>query len=258
MEVIIGEIFLIACLGLILGSFTTAIVYRVPRDISWGMKRSSCPSCNSVLGTADLVPFFSWCLNKGKCRHCKATIPLFYPLVELTCMGLCLVAYSVYDLSIPGIFVYAAMPFLLALFLIDFKHMILPNQLILVLFFLGILRLLYFWGADGFFYETGMDILINYVLASFVFALLSWGIGALTSKLLKKESLGFGDVKFFGLAGLWLGLEALPLFMIYSGGLAIILALVWRYIKDSDVFPFGPALIVVFIIMLFSQGVVVI
>ena len=257
MEAVISEIFLIALLGLVLGSFTTALVHRVPKGISWGTKRSACPSCNSTLGAVDLIPVVSWCLSKGKCRHCNKDIPAFYPLVELASMSLCLCVYGVYNLSLAGIFVYAAVPFLLALLLIDLKHMILPNQLILVLVLIGLLRLLYMWGVTGFSFGMGMDILINYIVAALIFTFLSWGTGALMTKVLKKESLGFGDVKFFGLAGLWLGLEALPFFMIFSGLLAIVFALLWRTIKTSDVFPFGPALIVVFIIMLFSQGLVV-
>jgi len=253
---VVSEIILVVCLGMILGSFTTALAHRVPRGISWGAKRSFCPSCGTVLGVFDLFPLVSWCLNKGKCRYCKTRVSAFYPLVELACMGLCLGVYSFYGLSVSGVFIYAAVPFLLALFLIDVKHMILPNQLIIVLFFLGALRLLYFWIDSDFSNAVGFDILINNVLASLVFTFLSWGTGAFMSRLLKKESLGFGDVKFFGMAGLWLGLEVLPLFMIISGCVAVGLAFVWHCTKKSNVFPFGPALIAAFFILLFYQGII--
>ncbi len=251
----VSEIIIIVSLGLILGSFTTALAYRVPLGISWGAKRSSCPSCGSVLNALDLIPLFSWCINRGACRHCKTRVSASYPLVELASLALCLTVYSVYGLSVLGLFVIFAVPFLLALFLIDIKHMILPNQLVAALFFIGVIRLFFFWGMSNFLYEAGLEILIHYVLAALIFAFISWGTGALMSKMLKKESLGFGDVKFFGVAGLWLGLEVLPLFMIISGGLAVVLALVWRYIKKSNVFPFGPALISALFILLFYQGI---
>lgn len=251
------EVFFVAMLGLVLGSFSSALIYRVPRGISWGAKRSYCPSCNNVLEAKDLIPLFSWCLNKGKCRYCKTDISAFYPFVEILCAGLCLVGYSVYGLKVDGLCLYAALPFLLALFFIDIKHMILPNQLIFVLFVIGILRLIYFWSFDGFSVLAGGVIMLDYVLAAILFSLLSWGTGVIVGKILKKESLGFGDVKFFGLAGLWLGLEKLPFFMIFSGAVAIVFALFWRHIKKSEFFPFGPALILVFIIMLFYQGLVV-
>lgn len=79
---------LVAIWGLALGSFTTCVLYRVPRGLSlWqsrnGSHRSFCPQCHTPLGMADLVPVFSWLLQKGKCRHCGAWIGMFYPFVEL-------------------------------------------------------------------------------------------------------------------------------------------------------------------------------
>jgi prepilin signal peptidase PulO-like enzyme (type II secretory pathway) len=252
---LISEIIIIVCLGLILGSFATALAYRVPLGISWGAKRSSCTSCGTVLGAIDLIPVLSWCFNKGLCRHCKVLISVSYPLIEITCMAMCIAVYSVYGFGVLGILIISAVPFLLALLLIDIKYMILPNQLVAILFFIGVMRLLFFWSVDKFSYGAGIEILINYVLAALIFSLLLWGTGALMSKILKKESLGFGDVKFFGMAGLWFGLEALPLFMIISGGIAVVFALVWRQVKKSDVFPFGPALIFTFFILLLYKGI---
>ncbi len=253
--VFFSEIIIVVFLGLVLGSFTTALVYRVPLGVSWGAKRSSCPSCNTVLGFFDLIPFLSWCCSKGKCRYCANKISIIYPLIELSCLGLCLGVYFAYGLGVGGLIIFAAIPFLLALLIIDIKHMILPNQLVFALFLIGLFRLMFFWYLNQFSYESGISIGINYLIAAIVFAGLSWLTGAVVGKLIKKESLGFGDVKFFGVAGLWLGLDALPLFMIISGGLAVVMALVWRYIKKSEVFPFGPALITSFFIILLYQGI---
>ena len=250
---IIAEIFVVLFLGLIFGSFATALIYRVPRDISWGTKRSSCPSCGSVLRCRDLFPFFSWCLSGGKCRHCSNKIPIFYPLVELSCAGLCLAAYYSYGFTVLGGLACIAIPFLVALALIDLKHMNLPNQLILVLFVLGMLRLLYLWSVEGFAGADGADLAINYIFAAFLFSFLSWSVGALVGWVLNKESLGFGDVKFFAVAGLWLGLAALPYFLILSGVLAFGFALFWRLVRGQEVFPFGPSLIAAFFLMLLYQ-----
>lgn len=74
--------------GLCLGSFTTCVIYRMPRGISlWrrddGSQRSFCPSCGHVLGVADLLPVVSWLWQKGRCRHCAAPIGAVYPAIEL-------------------------------------------------------------------------------------------------------------------------------------------------------------------------------
>lgn len=31
----------------------------------------------------DLIPFASWMLTRGRCRHCNARLSVFYPLIEL-------------------------------------------------------------------------------------------------------------------------------------------------------------------------------
>jgi prepilin signal peptidase PulO-like enzyme (type II secretory pathway) len=81
-------------LGLCLGSFSSALSYRVPLKISWAWEkneqtgrlvavRSMCPNCNTTLQTKDLIPILSWCLSKGKCRHCSFSISIRYPMQEL-------------------------------------------------------------------------------------------------------------------------------------------------------------------------------
>lgn len=71
------------CLGICLGSFTTALVYRIPRKLNWTTDRSRCTSCHHALGVLDLVPIFSWVFLRGKCRHCGARVSIRYPLIEL-------------------------------------------------------------------------------------------------------------------------------------------------------------------------------
>ncbi|MFH0776603.1 MAG: prepilin peptidase [Patescibacteria group bacterium] len=82
------EIFLIlviGALGLAVGSFINAAVYRLRirefRSLLWG--RSFCPSCKKTLAARDLVPLLSFLWLKGKCRFCKKKIGSHYFWVEL-------------------------------------------------------------------------------------------------------------------------------------------------------------------------------
>lgn len=252
MILMIAELLTIVFLGLIFGSFATALIYRVPRKISWGAKRSSCPSCKTNLGPVDLIPIISWCLKAGKCRHCRAPISKIYPLVEILSVILCLITYSFFGLNVESLFIIIAIPFLLALFAIDLKHMILPNQLVFALLVIGFVRLLYFSMADVF--AKPADLFMPYFAGALVYAGVSWGMGYVMGKVLKKESLGFGDVKFFFVSGIWLGLVTLPHFFIMSGAIAICFAIFWRLIIKEEVFPFGPALILSFYGLLLFQG----
>ena len=83
---------LVVMWGLCLGSFTTCIMYRVPRGLSlWrledGSQQSFCPVCKTPLRVPDLIPVFSWLLQKGRCRYCGAKIGAFYPMVELSVLA---------------------------------------------------------------------------------------------------------------------------------------------------------------------------
>ena len=67
---------LIACIvmGLLVGSFLTVVVDRVPRGGSVVQPPSACGSCGNRLTAPDLVPIVSWLALRGKCRHCGTAI----------------------------------------------------------------------------------------------------------------------------------------------------------------------------------------
>ncbi len=69
--------------GLCIASFIGSLAYRVPRGISIVRPPSFCPSCETRLGPADLVPVVSYVALLGRCRHCGRRIPFQYLIVEL-------------------------------------------------------------------------------------------------------------------------------------------------------------------------------
>ena len=118
-----------------LGSFTTALVYRLPRGLSVvrntnkSASRSACPACKKILGVLDLIPFFSWILMRGKCRHCSEKIPLMYPIVEGATFILCMASLWWFGLTGIGLSLFLLMPVLVAIIAIDAEHMIIPDIL---------------------------------------------------------------------------------------------------------------------------------
>ena len=70
-------------LGLIVGSFLNVVIFRVPKGESIVRPPSHCGSCGTRLRGIDLIPVVSYIMLKGKCRYCKASISMRYPLVEL-------------------------------------------------------------------------------------------------------------------------------------------------------------------------------
>lgn len=253
---VIFEIIIVSYLGLLFGSFASALVYRIPRDIPWvwdkgqGASRSNCTSCGYKLKFLDLIPLLSWIFLKGKCRSCGAKISVFYPLIELTTLIGFLIVYLMVGLGLDALFIYMAVPFLVALLYIDLEHFILPNELVGLVALCGVGHI----AAQYFLDSSEIDFIYHHLIGAIVFAFISWILGFVMTRVLKKDALGFGDVKFFAAAGLWLGITQLPSFMILSGALGILLALVWKTIKKEDVFPFGPALILSFFTLLFFDG----
>jgi len=76
------EFFLWLC-GLVVGSFLNVVIYRLPAGVRlWHPPRSFCPHCRHAIAWYDNVPLLSWCLLRGRCRHCRAAISVRYPLVE--------------------------------------------------------------------------------------------------------------------------------------------------------------------------------
>ncbi len=265
--IIILEISYIALLGLALGSFATALIYRVPKGIPWawntpsdkkkdsGISRSACPVCDENLNILDLFPVFSWLFLRGKCRHCSAKIPKRYLLVELAVLLASLLSYVCLGFGIELFFVLSIIPFLCALIVIDFDHMILPDQLVAMVGVIGLVRLGYLVSAGGYGLSLSLDsVLVLHVWGAIFFAVISWGTGWLLTKILKRDALGFGDVKFFAVAGLWLGLSAISSFYLLSGALGVILGVIWCNIMKQNAFPFGPALIASLYVLLLLKG----
>lgn len=234
-------------LGLCLGSFATAMIYRIPRGISWisnyggAPARSACPSCGHVLAMLDLIPLFSWLASRGKCRHCGVRISALYPLVEISTGFAVLALYAVWGPTLTGLCLYLSVPFLIAALIVDWRHMILPDSINIALFMLAIL----FIAAQG---DAGTA--LNHGAAGIILAGGLYLTGALVARIKGRPALGSGDVKFLLPAGIFLGMDALPSYLILAGILGVLSGLIRR----GEVFPFGPALIISLYFHLFLTG----
>jgi leader peptidase (prepilin peptidase)/N-methyltransferase len=115
--------------GAAIGSFVNVVAYRLPRRESLVKPRSRCPQCGTQIAGYDNVPVFSWIVLRGRCRHCKAPIPVRYPLVEaLTALLFVVVGLRVglEDTLLPAL---ALSITLVAAAETDLEHHIIPNRL---------------------------------------------------------------------------------------------------------------------------------
>ncbi len=70
-------------IGVLLGSFYTLAVYRIPLKQDITHTRSYCPKCNHKLNFWDLIPVLSYIFLGGKCRYCKSKIRPRYIIIEI-------------------------------------------------------------------------------------------------------------------------------------------------------------------------------
>lgn len=246
---------LVVPLGLCLGSFASAIAARLPQGRSWIMSegkfsRSACMHCGHQLTILDLLPLFSWIFMKGRCRYCHRPIGWHYPAIELTSLLLALLVYGGWGFSLTGLFVFLAIPFCVALCVIDLKHMILPDQLNLILAALGAGYVLSTLPPSV---SLGIAI-IGMIIGAALYALVIYALGKLIGRMKRQDALGLGDVKFMAVAGVWMGLSSLPYLLMAGGGLGIVLAAFWKKTTGEERFPFGPALIIGFVMVLLLES----
>lgn len=71
-------------IGVLLGSFFTLAVHRIPRKENITHVRSYCPKCNHRLNFFDLIPVLSYIFLRGKCRYCHEKIRPRYIILELS------------------------------------------------------------------------------------------------------------------------------------------------------------------------------
>jgi leader peptidase (prepilin peptidase) / N-methyltransferase len=66
-----------ACiLGTCAGSFLGVVVYRMPRGLSIVTPSSRCGACGTRLSALENLPILGWLLLRGRCRHCGTPIPV--------------------------------------------------------------------------------------------------------------------------------------------------------------------------------------
>lgn len=250
------EIIFISFFGLVLGSFATAVTYREMAGEVWfslsGKKSSrwsKCPKCGQRLKPADLIPVFSWLAAGGRCRYCHEPISRRYLYIEIASLLACLGLYASYDFTPQAFILMAMVPFLLALIVIDAQIMLLPNRLVAICCAIAVIFVM--WGvyASGFDWRVLIDPLSGLIAYPAVFAISAW----LMTRMLGKSALGRGDIKFLCAPGLIAGFQIMPIFLISSGIMGVLTALIFQKYKDSALFPFGPSLILsLYIIMVFK------
>src|SRR5947209_15195335 len=185
--------------GTVVGSFLNVVIARVPKRRSIVSPGSRCPHCGNPIAWYDNIPLLSWILLRGRCRRCGLAISVRYPLVELL-MGILAVAvlrHTGPSWTALGYFVFVAA--LVALSYIDLDTWLLPHQITWPLLAAGLLSPL--WNAQLSWPSAAIGAAAGFALFA--------SIALFGEKILKKETMGWGDVWLLAGIGAWLGWESL-------------------------------------------------
>lgn len=205
-----------AILGLIIGSFTTALLYRDAHGISMTVsggkvERSKCTHCDHRLAWYDLVPFFSWVQLKGKCRYCFHKIGKLYPIVEISCALCSLFLFGAYGFSLTSFLFLAILPPALVLLVNPLRGGTVSKKLALYIFFTAML----WWGLEKY-----PEVFLWSELRELLLILIVYGISSVTfslvSTLLYKRPFSAAEITLFLACGIWLGLGFIPLFCLFT------------------------------------------
>jgi leader peptidase (prepilin peptidase)/N-methyltransferase len=222
--------------GLCVGSFLNVVIHRVPRRESVVRPRSHCPQCDTQIDERDNIPVVSWLALRGRCRTCRARIPVRYPLVEAATAALFVAAAVRLGASwdLPAFCVFFAS--LLAISVIDLDLFIIPNRVIYPTLAVTAPLLVVAAAADG-----SWGHLRNAAIGG------AAGFGVLlVIHVAAPHGMGFGDVRLAGVIGMmlgWLGLRYLFLGLFLAFLLAAVIGLVLiaaRLRSRKDAVPFGP------------------
>jgi leader peptidase (prepilin peptidase)/N-methyltransferase len=233
-----------------IGSFLNVCIYRIPRNESIAFPGSHCTTCGKPIKAYDLIPVLSFLFLGGKCRMCKETISVRYPLVELTTAVL--ITSQAWRFGItPEFFFYAAMTaVLIVITMIDLDLQIIPDRLVAAL---GILGLLYVFFIR--FPQYGVSTLYNSAIG-FVIG----GLFFLLIAIVSNGGMGGGDIKLMAVLGLWFGWQKLLvlMFLTFISGAIISVFLLMKAKKMKDGIPFGPFIaFAAYIVSIFGSGIIV-
>ncbi|GAA5139189.1 prepilin peptidase [Thalassotalea piscium] len=266
----------VAILSLLIGSFLNVVIYRFPKmlELGWYQEcrefladeikdipakdvkpltlskpNSTCPSCGHPIKFYENIPVLSWLILKGKCSQCKNAISIRYPLIEAaTALFSVIIAYQ-YGVSEQTFFLIILTWGLIALTMIDFDTMLLPDQITLPLLWLGLLV-----NINGLYIPLEQSVIgaaVGYMSLYSIF----WLFKLITGK----EGMGYGDFKLVAVFGAWMGWQLLPLLILMASLVGAIVGLSLMAFKGhqrEQAIPFGPYLAVAgWITLLWGEGI---
>ena len=250
--------YVLALLGLCIGSFLNVVIHRLPQMMERGWRIESaellsvvideparitlsspgsrCPSCGHAIAWHENIPLFGYLRLSGACSACKAPISARYPAIEVL-TALLFAACGLRFGAQPSVLLWCGFSAtLVALAFIDLDTMFLPDDLTLPLMWAGIV-------ASGLgFTSVSLAASVGGAVAGY---LSLWLVFHAYRLIRGKEGMGAGDFKLLAALGAWLGWSLIPSIILLSSAVGAVVGLslmgLRRHGRDVPI-PFGPYL----------------
>ncbi|MEY2664860.1 MAG: hypothetical protein RIT04_668 [Candidatus Parcubacteria bacterium] len=261
--------------GTLIGSFLNVVALRYNTGMGIG-GRSKCFSCGKTLTWKELVPLFSFLVQKGSCKKCKSKISWQYPLVEFFSGILFVLVIAVFPpvdmVSTIHTLIYLFITCLMLVITVyDIKHKIIPDPLVytfdaiaLGAAVLFVVEPLIFEGANVVapaVFNWGM--LVWPVLAGPICAAPFALIWFVSRNSAKGAWMGLGDAKLMLGIGWLLGLLGALNAITLAFWIGAAISVIWMLIRFGKLrghyeIPFAPYLILgMYLVLLFNINVFV-
>lgn len=125
--------------GAIVGSFLNVCIHRLPKEESIVKPGSHCPKCRTPIRYYDNIPVLSYLILGGKCRYCRASISIQYPIVEAITALSSFFLFIIFGVSLSFIYYFSFVAALIAITVIDLYHQIIPDVISLPGIVIGLL-----------------------------------------------------------------------------------------------------------------------
>ncbi|MFZ2024954.1 MAG: prepilin peptidase [Microgenomates group bacterium] len=231
--------------GISIGSFLNVLIDRLPMGQDVVKGRSHCDYCHRHLSWFELLPIFSWIIQRGTSRCCHKKLSVQYPLIELL-IGLGFV--MIYRLGGSAL----SLPFFAYLVLFcssigivvaDYKTEYIPELFLYAASFavIALLSPLLFSCIEGSASSCAF-VLHSYLIPSGIgtgFFFLLWLFS-------KGRAMGDGDIYLSGIIGMALGYPRLIIAYyaaFLTGATAGVILILVRKKRMKSHMPFGPFMI---------------
>lgn len=224
--------------GACVGSFLNVCIYRIPKDESVVTPGSHC-ACGKPIAWHDNIPILSWLILRGRARCCGRKFSFRYPAIELLTAALFVACWMLFPpaKALGGMVLVSTV--ICATF-IDLDHMIIPDAFTIGGGVVGVVLSAALPALHGqaheLFFVASLRSTLDAVLGLFVGSGLVLWIALIAEAVLKKEAMGFGDVKFLGALGAFVGWQG-AVFAMFGGAMIgcvwILFAGAWQQLSGK-------------------------